>query len=60
MRVDAPLLLPETLAAAWTPAAGRNGVPSPMGLGWFVQTYRGERVVWHFGNVAERVFRRWC
>jgi hypothetical protein len=22
-----------------------------MGLGWFVQVYRGERVVWHFGSV---------
>jgi CubicO group peptidase (beta-lactamase class C family) len=22
-----------------------------MGLGWFVQFYRGERVVWHFGSV---------
>ena len=22
-----------------------------MGLGWFVQFYRGERVVWHFGHV---------
>ena len=50
--IDAPLLLPETLGVAWTPAAGRNGVPSPMGLGWFVQFYRGERVVWTFGNVA--------
>jgi CubicO group peptidase (beta-lactamase class C family) len=50
--IDAPLLLPETLAAAWAPAAGRNGLPSPMGLGWFVQVYRGERVVWTFGNVA--------
>jgi hypothetical protein len=39
------------VTAAWTPAAERNGIVSPMGLGWFVQTYRGERVVWHFGNV---------
>jgi CubicO group peptidase (beta-lactamase class C family) len=45
------LLLDETLAAAWRPAADRNGAPSPMGLGWFVQTYRNERVVWHFGFV---------
>lgn len=47
----APLLLPETLLTAWTPSAGRNGLPSPMGLGWFVQFYRGERVVWAFGSV---------
>ena len=45
------LLADETLAAAWSPAAGRGGVPSPMGLGWFVDNYRGERVVWHFGYV---------
>jgi CubicO group peptidase (beta-lactamase class C family) len=48
---DSPMLWPETLAAAWSPAAERNGTPSPMGLGWFVQFYRGERVVWHFGSV---------
>jgi hypothetical protein len=24
----------------------------PTGLGWFVQTYRNERVVWHFGVVS--------
>jgi len=41
------LLLAETLAAAWTPTGA-----SPMGLGWFVQFYKGERVVWHFGNVT--------
>ena len=23
----------------------------PTGLGWFVQSYRGEKVVWHFGVV---------
>ncbi|HEY2433569.1 MAG TPA: serine hydrolase domain-containing protein [Vicinamibacterales bacterium] len=45
------LLLADTLGAAWTPAVGASGTPSPMGLGWFVQTYKGERVVWHFGNV---------
>jgi hypothetical protein len=22
-----------------------------MGLGWFVQSYKGEPVVWHFGNL---------
>jgi CubicO group peptidase (beta-lactamase class C family) len=45
------LLLSETLAAAWNPVADRSGQPTPMGLGWFVQFHRGERVVWHFGNV---------
>ena len=45
------LLLTDTLVDAWTPAVGLLGTPSPMGLGWFVQYYRGERVVWHFGTV---------
>jgi CubicO group peptidase (beta-lactamase class C family) len=45
------LLQEETLAAAWSPAADRDGSPGPMGLGWFVQMHRGERVVWHFGLV---------
>jgi len=45
------LLKLDTLVAAWTPAAAAGGTPSPMGLGWFVQYYKGERVVWHFGNV---------
>ena len=47
----AVLLQAETLAAAWTPVPDRAGQPTPMGLGWFVQFYRGERVVWHFGQV---------
>jgi CubicO group peptidase (beta-lactamase class C family) len=45
-------LRPETLAAAWT-AATHNGVATPFGLGWFVQTYNGEKVVWHFGYVPD-------
>jgi len=45
------LLAPETLAVAWNPAADRGGVSSPRGLGWFVQSYKGERLVWHFGYV---------
>lgn len=45
------LLLDETLALAWNPSVDRAGQPTPMGLGWFVQFYRNERVVWHFGQV---------
>jgi CubicO group peptidase (beta-lactamase class C family) len=48
---EGSLLDADTLAAAWTPAPTLAGTASPMGLGWFVQTYRGERLVWHFGNV---------
>jgi CubicO group peptidase (beta-lactamase class C family) len=55
-RVDAALdttvlLLESTREAAWTPVIGRRGTPVPMGLGWFVQQHRADRVVWHFGHV---------
>jgi CubicO group peptidase (beta-lactamase class C family) len=43
------LLRTDTLAAAWQAPVGRNGQPLPHGLGWFVQTYNGETVVWQFG-----------
>ena len=46
------LLRPETLTAAWTPAPAKDKTPLPMGMGWFVQSYRGEPVVWHFGVVT--------
>jgi len=45
------LLLPDTLNAAWTNSSGRGGVTLPTGLGWFVQFYNGEKIVWQFGNV---------
>jgi CubicO group peptidase (beta-lactamase class C family) len=43
------LLLEDTLGQAWHPAIGYRGTPIPSGLGWFVQSYNGQRVVWHFG-----------
>jgi CubicO group peptidase (beta-lactamase class C family) len=43
------LLRDDTLASAWTSASGRLGQPLPHGIGWFVQSYKGERVVWQFG-----------
>ena len=43
------ILLPETLAEAWTPPLDRNENRLPHGLGWFVQNYNGERIVWQFG-----------
>ena len=50
--LDSYLLLEEeTIAAAWTNALNRRGAPVPMGLGWFVQNHRGQRVVWHYGVV---------
>lgn len=43
------LLQPETLAAAWRVPLDRAGKPLPHALGWFVQTYNGEPIVWQFG-----------
>ena len=42
------LLQRGTLEHAWsTPSV--NGAPLPHGVGWFVQTYSGEKVIWQFG-----------
>lgn len=46
------LLRPLTLADAWTPPP-QNGAPAPFGIGWFVQTYQNEQLVWHFGYLAD-------
>ena len=55
-RLDAALgtaiLHLETLDSAWNPVTLPNGAVSPMGLGWFVQNHRGQRVVWHFGMIG--------
>lgn len=56
-RLDAALdstvfLRQETLDMAWIPLTTPRGFVSPMGLGWFVQSHRGERVVWHFGLIG--------
>ncbi|HXG54373.1 MAG TPA: serine hydrolase domain-containing protein [Vicinamibacterales bacterium] len=45
------LLTEDTTNAAWHPAPDRRNAASPMGLGWFVQSHRNKRVVWHFGHV---------
>jgi CubicO group peptidase (beta-lactamase class C family) len=39
----------DTLRAAWTAPIGADGRPLPHGMGWFVQLYKGEPVVWQFG-----------
>ncbi len=49
---DGVLLLPETLEVAWSPA-NFTGTPLPTGLGWFVQTYQGEKLVWHFSRIPD-------
>jgi len=39
----------QTLNTAWTWPLDHSGLRLPHGLGWFVQQYNGERVVWQFG-----------
>lgn len=57
-RLDAMLdstaiLRQETLDSAWNPVVvAPTQFVSPMGLGWFVQNYRSQRVVWHFGIIG--------
>jgi CubicO group peptidase (beta-lactamase class C family) len=43
------LVTPETLAQAWSAPAQAGGQTLPHGIGWFVQNYNGENVVWQFG-----------
>ena len=39
----------DTLSIAWRNPVNSNGQLLPHGMGWFVQTYNGEPVVWQFG-----------
>jgi len=48
---SALLLREETLALAWSNTTTAQNTTLPTGLGWFVQRYRNEQVVWHFGMV---------
>ena len=43
------IVRPETLAVAWRPPFDARGQRLPHGLGWFVQSYGGETIVWQFG-----------
>lgn len=46
------LVTPDTLAASWVNSTA-GSIALPTGLGWFVQAYEGERLVWHFGLVPD-------
>jgi CubicO group peptidase (beta-lactamase class C family) len=48
----ADLLRAGSLEVAWSPA-NFTGTPLPTGLGWFVQNYQGERLIWHFSHIAD-------
>jgi CubicO group peptidase (beta-lactamase class C family) len=47
---DGVLISDDTLDEAWRTPVGSAGAPLPHGIGWFVQNYHGEKVVWQFGE----------
>jgi CubicO group peptidase (beta-lactamase class C family) len=48
------LVRAETLAAAWRAPLDAAGRALPHGIGWFVQNYNGETVVWQFGSGGDQ------
>src|SRR5262249_11045740 len=42
-------LKPETLAAMWKPHVTTKGELLPYAYGWFVEDYRGHRLIYHYG-----------
>jgi CubicO group peptidase (beta-lactamase class C family) len=50
---DNALISSDNRNTAWTNVRTSGGAALPMGLGWFVQTYNGERLVWQLGNVRD-------
>ena len=46
---ESRFLRPETQAMAFTPAKSTKGQVLPYGLGWFVETLHGTKVIWHYG-----------
>ncbi len=47
-----PLSL-STLTSMWTPYTSSDGVATPTGQGWFVQTSTNVRLVWTFGHIPD-------
>jgi CubicO group peptidase (beta-lactamase class C family) len=44
------LLQTQTQEQAWTNHVNSKGERLPYGLGWFVQMYGGQRLIWHYGQ----------
>lgn len=44
------LIRKETQELAWTPSLTNAGQRIPYGLGWFVQEFEGNRLIWHYGQ----------
>ncbi len=50
MAIDRDALLqPATKALAYAPTVSPSGEIFPYGLGWFSTTYKGVRIIWHYG-----------
>jgi CubicO group peptidase (beta-lactamase class C family) len=43
------LVTATTKELMWTPTVSNAGQTLPYGLGWFTQSYRGTRLIWHTG-----------
>jgi CubicO group peptidase (beta-lactamase class C family) len=43
-------LRPETQTIAFAPTKATTGHVLPYGLGWFVETIEGTKVIWHYGS----------
>ena len=43
------LVTATTKELMWTPTVSNSGQTLPYGLGWFTQSYRGTRLIWHTG-----------
>ena len=50
------LASPAVMRKLFTPATTRDGKPLSYAFGWFVQTYRGVRLIWHSGWDEEAGF----
>jgi CubicO group peptidase (beta-lactamase class C family) len=48
------LLTPATEQMMWTPARTSHGERLPYALGWFVQDYAGQHLIWHNGYLPDR------
>jgi CubicO group peptidase (beta-lactamase class C family) len=48
--VDGKLLMGRSTAEMFTPFRLRSGAVSPYGLGWFVTSYAGQKIVWGYGQ----------
>jgi CubicO group peptidase (beta-lactamase class C family) len=53
MDVERFLLHRDGIGAAWTNVVSSSGAILPVGLGWFVQRYNADRLVWHFGLASD-------